>query len=113
MAVRTSRPVRSLFSLRLGPLVVGGYPRVQPDGKWAILLLVNVYRRETKEIVSRFLSGQLTLDQCSAALYEEFSGALPDIGPNDLPDLQAITNSNDETIRLEIKRRRSSAPALG
>ena len=44
---------------------------------------MEVYRRETDEIIRRFMEGKLTQDQCVTALYEAFTVVLPRVGPED------------------------------
>jgi hypothetical protein len=73
---------------------------------------MEVYRRETDDIMSRFLSGKLTREQCLAALYNAFTRVLPQIGSRDIPTMRAIVKANDETIQRELWRRRGGVQVV-
>jgi hypothetical protein len=65
---------------------------------------MEVYRRETEEIIRRFLEGMITQEQCVTLLYAAFTGVLPRVGPEDLEIIRAIMTDNEKVMRRMRRR---------
>jgi len=68
---------------------------------------VEVYRQETREIVRRFRSHQLSFPNCIAALDAALAGLLPRLRPEQLDGVRAEMLANNATVMEEMARRSS------
>jgi hypothetical protein len=68
---------------------------------------MEVYKRETTELVKRFLRNRLTFPQCIAALDAALSDLIlsAQFKEEDLPELRSIIMANNETVMKELERR--------
>ena len=66
---------------------------------------MDVYKRETQEILSRFLHHQLKFPACIAALGAALSGLIPILKPEQLPELRDVLLTNNERVMAEMHRR--------
>jgi len=72
---------------------------------------VEVYRRETREIVRRFLSRQLSFPNAISALDAALAGLIPRLNPEQLDELRAIMLANNEIVMEEMQKRGAKAEA--
>ena len=70
---------------------------------------MQVYKRETREVIKRFLAGRLSFPDCIAALDAALAGVLPKLTAEELDPLRALMLANNETVMKEMKRRASAA----
>ena len=70
---------------------------------------MEVYERETQEILRRFLARRITFPSCIAALDAALAGFIPSMLPEDLPGLRAVMLANNEIVMNEMHRRGSTA----
>ncbi len=68
---------------------------------------MEVYKRETREVVRRFLLRQLSFLNCIAALDAALAGLLPRLKPEQLGEVRAMMLSNNEKVMEEMARRAS------
>ena len=66
---------------------------------------MEVYRRETREIIWRFLRHRLTFPQCIELLDSALSDVEPTLTAEELPALRALVLSNNEMVMMEMERR--------
>jgi hypothetical protein len=66
---------------------------------------MEVYKRETQEIIRRFLLRQLSFPKCIAALDAALAGLLPRLQPQELDEVRAVMLANNETVMAEMARR--------
>ena len=66
---------------------------------------MEVYKTETREVLSRFLSRRLSFPDCIAALDAALAGVLPRLQPSELPALREVMLANNEIVMEEMKRR--------
>jgi len=79
-------------------------PFLRAEGKSCIM---EVYKRQTREIIMRFLLRQLSFQKCIAALDAALAGALPRQKPEQLDELRAVMLANNEKVMEEMARRGS------
>jgi hypothetical protein len=76
---------------------------------------MEVYKSETKEVLSRFLSRRLSFPDCIAALDAALAGLLPRLRPEELPALRELMLANNAIVMKEMERRgqrrKAKAPA--
>jgi hypothetical protein len=76
---------------------------------------MEVYKSETKEVLSRFLSRRLSFPDCIAALDAALAGLLPRLRPEELPALRELMLANNTVVMKEMERRsqrkKAKAPA--
>ncbi len=74
---------------------------------------MEVYKSETKEVLSRFLSHRLTFPACIAALDAALAGLLPRLRPEELPALRELMLANNDVVmkEMELRGRRKQAKA--
>ena len=68
---------------------------------------MEVYKRETRETIRRFLLRQLSFPNCIAALDAALARVLPRLEPEQLDELRAVMLANNETVMKEMERRGS------
>ena len=66
---------------------------------------MEVYKSETKEVLSRFLSRRLSFPACIAALDAALAGLLPRLRPEELPALRELMLANNAIVMTEMERR--------
>ena len=66
---------------------------------------MEVYKSETKEVLSRFLSRRLSFPDCIAALDAALAGLLPRLRPEELPVLRELMLANNAIVMKEMERR--------
>jgi len=66
---------------------------------------MEVYKSETREVLSRFLSRRITFPGCIAALDAALAGLLPRLRPEELPALRELMLANNEVVMKEMERR--------
>ena len=69
---------------------------------------MQVYETETKEVIRRFLAGNLTFPECIAALDAALAGLLPRLTDEDIPRLRIVMLANNEIVMREMQRRRET-----
>src|SRR5450631_374502 len=66
---------------------------------------MEVYKSETKEVLSRFLGRRLSFPDCIAALDAALAGLLPRLRPEELPALRELMLANNAVVMKEMERR--------
>ena len=66
---------------------------------------VDVYRRETQEIINLFLSHRLTFPECIASLDQALAHVMLRANQKQIVCLQILIAANDEIVRKEMERR--------
>jgi hypothetical protein len=66
---------------------------------------VEVYERETDEVVTLLLAGRLSLTACIAALDSALEDLIPRLNPEDATRLRIVMLSNNEIVMNEMERR--------
>jgi hypothetical protein len=72
---------------------------------------MEVYKTETREVLSRFLRRRLSFPDCIAALDAALAGVLPRLQPSELPALREVMLANNEIVMEEMERREQSRKA--
>ena len=72
---------------------------------------MEVYKRETQEIVNRFLGHRLTFPGCIAALDAALAGLVPKLKPDQLPELRAVMLANNASVMTEMEKREHARKA--
>jgi hypothetical protein len=73
---------------------------------------MEVYKSETREVLSRFLSRRITFPGCIAALDAALAGLLPRLRPEELPALRELMLANNEVVMKEMERRGRKKPKV-
>ena len=68
---------------------------------------VDVFRRETQEIINLFLSHRLTFPECIASLDQALAHAMLRASRKQIVCLQILISANEEIVRKEMDRRNS------
>jgi len=66
---------------------------------------MEVYKSETKEVLSRFLGRRLSFPDCIAALDAALAGLLPRLRHDELPALRELMLANNAIVMKEMERR--------
>jgi hypothetical protein len=66
---------------------------------------IDVYERETQEIIKRFFDRRLSFPECIAALDAALAGLIPLLTGEELPRLRIVMLANNETVMREMERR--------
>ncbi len=66
---------------------------------------MEVYERETREIISRFLNHRLSFADCIAALDAALAGLIPTLTGEQIPRLRTVMLANNEIVMKEMERR--------
>ncbi len=68
---------------------------------------MEVYKRETRKLVQRFLKDQITFTECIHALDASLADLVSStrFKGEDLPELRLIIMANNETVMKELERR--------
>jgi len=59
---------------------------------------MEVYKRETQEVIKRFLARRLGFPECIAALDAALAGLVPRLTGEELPELRAVILGNNEIV---------------
>jgi hypothetical protein len=68
-------------------------------------VVVEIFKRETREVVERFLHRRLNFPGCIHALDTALSGLIPTLKPIQLAELRTVMLKNNETVMTEMDRR--------
>ena len=66
---------------------------------------MEVYERETREIIKRFLAHRLSFPECIAPLDAALADLIPRLDIEDLEELRALMLFNNETVMEEMEKR--------
>jgi len=66
---------------------------------------MELYRQETKSVIPRFLDGNLTHAECVAALDAALAGVIPNLAPEELPEVRRVLLLSHNILIEELKRR--------
>jgi hypothetical protein len=66
---------------------------------------VEVYKRETREVIKRFLERKISFPECICALDAALAALILLLDPSDLAPLRASMLANNETVMQEMERR--------
>ena len=66
---------------------------------------MEVFKRETKIVVDRFLHHRITFPKCIAALDAALAGLIPTLTAKQIAPLRAIMLANNATVMEEIEKR--------
>ncbi len=66
---------------------------------------MEVYKRETQEVIKRFLTHRLSFPECIAALDAALAGLVPRLTADELPVLRTLMMANNELVIKEMERR--------
>jgi hypothetical protein len=66
---------------------------------------MEVYEYETREAIQRFLAHRISLAECVASLDAALAGLVPKLTCEQLPRLQALLRTNNETVMEEMEVR--------
>jgi hypothetical protein len=72
---------------------------------------MEVYKAETREVLSRFLRRRLSFPACIAALDAALAGVLPRLRPSELQALREVMLANNDIVMKEMERREQSRKA--
>jgi hypothetical protein len=71
---------------------------------------VEIYKRETQEVVRRFLLRRVSFSECVAALDAALAGLLPKLTPEQFDEVRAVMLSNNDRVMDEMARRAANKP---
>src|SRR5205085_578561 len=71
--------------------------------------VLEVYKRETQEIVGRFLSHQLNFHECIVSLHSALARLLPTLEREHFDEVRVVMLANNDTVMDEIARRSLNA----
>lgn len=66
---------------------------------------MEVYKSEVDEILHRFLGHRLRFPDCIAALDAALAGLIPNLTPEQLPELRAVMLANNARVMKEMEKR--------
>jgi hypothetical protein len=66
---------------------------------------MDIYERETTEVVKLFLAGNISFPECIAALDSALEDLIPRLKPEDATRLRIVMLSNNEIVMNEMGRR--------
>lgn len=66
---------------------------------------MEVYERETSEILKRFLEQRLSFAECIAALDAALAAFIPSLNGDEIPRLRVVMLANNESVMKEMERR--------
>jgi hypothetical protein len=66
---------------------------------------MEVYERETQEVLKRFLERRLSFADCIAALDAALAGLIPTLTGEQIPRLRIVMLANNEIVMKEMERR--------
>ena len=68
-------------------------------------ITMEVYKRETSEILRCFIDNRISHAECIAALDAALTGLVPRLDPADLPTVQQLIRTGKEVMVKEMRRR--------
>ena len=71
---------------------------------------MDIYERETTEVVKLFMTRKISFAACIAALDSALEDFIPKLKPEDATRLRIVMLSNHEIIMNELERRGASLP---
>jgi hypothetical protein len=63
------------------------------------------YKRETRGIVRRFIRHKIDFPNCIASLDAALAAMIPNLKPEQLPDLRDIMLANNARVMMEMEKR--------
>jgi len=66
---------------------------------------MEVYKRETQEVIRRFLARWLSFPECIAALDAALADLVPRLAGEELDELRAVMLANKEIVMKAMERR--------
>ena len=66
---------------------------------------MEVYKRETQEVIKRFLDHRLSFPDCVAALGTALADVIPRLTAEQMTPLRALMLANNERVMKEMERR--------
>jgi len=72
---------------------------------------LEVFKRETHEIVGRFLSHQLGFPDCITALHSALARLLPTLEPEQFDEVRVVLLANNDAVMDEMARRSAKQKA--
>ena len=72
---------------------------------------VEEYRRQTQQVIKRFLAHKLSFPDCIAALDAVLADLIPRLRHKDLSDLRTVMLTNNEIVMKEMERRGPPSPS--
>lgn len=66
---------------------------------------MEVYKRESRDVIRRFLLRQLSFPNCIAALDAALAGVLSRLKPEQLDEVRAVVLANNATVMEDMARR--------
>jgi hypothetical protein len=66
---------------------------------------MEIYERETRAVIERFLSHELSFPDCIAALDAALADFIPRLTSEQLAPLRALMLANNEIVMKEMERR--------
>jgi hypothetical protein len=67
---------------------------------------MEVYKRESEEIIRRFLERRIGFHECMAALDAALAGLIPKMTPEELESVKVQMAANHAIVKDEMERRR-------
>jgi len=77
---------------------------------------MEVFKRETEEVIRRFRRGSLSHRECLTALDAALAGAVAWLTADQLDSVRAVTGAANDAVMQEMERRkfpRAQSPAMG
>jgi hypothetical protein len=71
---------------------------------------VEVYKRETREVIQRFLDHKTSFPGCISALDAALAALIPILHPTELGSLRALMLANNAMVMEEMERREQAKP---
>ena len=72
---------------------------------------LEVYKREAQEVVTRFLSHQLSFPDCIVALHSALARLLPTLEREQFDEVRVVMLANNDTVMDEMARRSAKQKA--
>jgi hypothetical protein len=66
---------------------------------------MEVYERETRAVIARFLRREISFPECIAALDAALAELIPKLTGEQLTPLRALMLANNDTVMKEMERR--------
>ena len=66
---------------------------------------MEVYKRETREVIMHFLENRLSFPDCIAALDAALADLIPRLTSDQIVPLRAVMLANNEVVMREMERR--------
>jgi hypothetical protein len=66
---------------------------------------MEAYKGETRKIVRRFIHHKIRFPECIAALDAALAVLIPNLRPEQLPDLRGVMLANNARVMMEMEKR--------